>query len=590
MGNHQTGQAEAEATNPQTARGQRQSDGAYYTTAPGAALVAELAIGCTRPLRDGVRVVDPACGDGALLEACARTLHARRAGRVPSGDSITGYDIDETAVAAARTAVQAAAPGLRTTWRTFPHGATGKGHEAGALELLAGQEGPLFADPERGAYDVVVMNPPFTRNEVRGTKFERPTLTAMRSREAGLRDLLRGSDPASADAVNPNSIQTFFVVLADYLLEATGGRLVLIVPTTALVSAGVLAQRRLLARRFVIEHVVTSHDHGHQAFSRDSKVFESIIACRRRRRGEHPEPTVFTALGRMPRSTKTAVETARWIGSGRHHPYTSATSWPATIMEEGDWTPCQWYDPRLAEVARQLETHPGLEPLRRRARLGPKEGNVRHSWVRVAEAPPGDSRARRVVGHVSGQTQRSIETETDQWVVPGRGRAHLWQLFDERSSKVLVAERYDVFRTVLTAILLEQPSFGIGWRPVIVESDERAAELALWWNTTAARILLLSRRGKLLTYPKWSTEHLLTMPVPDAHHNPSDKAVAKTLARLKGRQLRPINARRHDTTARELDRLFLESLGTSARETAEWRELLAAEPTLTRREEVDRKT
>ena len=107
------------------------------------------------------------------------------------------------------------------------------------------------------------MNPPFTRNEVRGTKFERDTLTAMRSREAGLRDLLRGSDPASADAVNPNSIQTFFVVLADYLLEAARGRLVLIAPTTALVSAGVLAQRRLLARRFVIEHVVTSHEHGH---------------------------------------------------------------------------------------------------------------------------------------------------------------------------------------------------------------------------------------------------------------------------------------------------------------------------------------
>ena len=144
----------------------------------------------------------------------------------------------------------------------------------------------------------------------------------MRSRETGLRDLLRGSDPASADAVNPNSIQTFFVVLADYLLEAARGRLVLIAPTTALVSAGVLAQRRLLARRFVIEHVVTSHEHGHQAFSRDSKVFESIVACRRRRRGEHPEPTVFTALARMPRSTEAAVETARCIGSGRHHPYT----------------------------------------------------------------------------------------------------------------------------------------------------------------------------------------------------------------------------------------------------------------------------
>ena len=149
------------------ARAGRQSDGAYYTPAAGAVSVAAHAVGGGRCLGDSVRIVDPACGDGALLEACARTLPARPASGPRGRDALTGYDIDPAAVEAARKAVAGAAPGLRTAWRTSPRGGTTGRHLAGALDILAGRGGPLFADPERGAHDVVVMNPPFTRNEVR---------------------------------------------------------------------------------------------------------------------------------------------------------------------------------------------------------------------------------------------------------------------------------------------------------------------------------------------------------------------------------------------------------------------------------------
>ena len=52
----------------------------------------------------------------------------------------------------------------------------------------------------------------------------------------------------------------------------------------------------------------------------------------------------------------------------------------------------------------------------------------------------------------------------------------------------------------LTGLWTPTASFG-WWVPISVEDNDRAKALALWWNTTPARPMLLNRRGKTLTYP-----------------------------------------------------------------------------------------
>lgn len=59
----------------------------------------------------------------------------------------------------------------------------------------------------------------------------------------------------------------------------------------------------------------------------------------------------------------------------------------------------------------------------------------------------------------------------DQWVVPGGARAHLWPGFDGQSSHVLVAERFDVLRGRVTAIVIDPPSFGIS-ATALVDGDK----------------------------------------------------------------------------------------------------------------------
>ena len=532
--------------------------------------------------RRELRIVDPACGAGALLAACGQVLQRRRS--AASGrrntDAIAGFDIDPDAVGAAAAAVGSAAPNVATEWRTFPHGPQAQGAAAGALELLARNTFPRLPPGRQGGYDIVVMNPPFTRNEIRGEKFGTSTRDAMRQRERALRDHLRTHDPAAAVAANPNSIQTFFVVLADFLASRADARVVIIVPTTAATSAGVQAQRVFLADRFVVESVITSHDQDLRAFSAGSGVFESVIVCRRRGMRELRADTSFVALRRAPRTVGEAEELAERLHKRRYGPDESVTAWPAGRVAVGDWTPCQWYDGRLAATAAMLEAHPALLPLGRCASLGPKEGNVRHTWVRV-EAPAAgrDPRARRIVGGIGGPSQTALQGSAEQWMIPGKARAHLWDRFDARSSCLLVAERYDVLRGVLTAMWVDEPTFGLGWRPVLV-SDDRGVALLLWWNTTAARLLLLSRRGKLLTYPKWSTAHLLGMPVPHPGPAKHQKVLSTVFEQLRLQSLRPLRERVADQVAIELDRAFVELLGVTEKENATWREWLASEPTL----------
>lgn len=561
----------------------RQSDGAYYTTPPAAALVAAIAM---RPRRDdprpGIQVVDPACGAGALLAACGRILQAMPpelpGTREPHG--IAGFDIDSAALAEAAVQVGSIAPSIRREWRLCPHGENGPSAAAGALELLASS---LWSAPSesRGRYDVVVMNPPFTRNEVRSGKFKTGTRDAMRQRERAIREGLWIRDPAAAAAVNPNSIQTFFVVLADFLASPAHGRVVLIIPTTAATSAGVRAQRIFLAERFVIELVVTSHDRDSPAFSTDSGVFETIVSCRRRRPGEAAAPTSFIALRRAPRTVDEGEALAGRIARRQDGPHESVTTWPSDRIARGDWTPCQWYDSRLASVGRMLEAHPALESLAKHASLGPKEGNVRHSWIRAsAERARDDPHARQIVGRVGGPDQRTLRSSATQWMVPGNSRAHLWNRFDTQSSRLLIAERHDLLRGALTAMWLPQPTFGLGWRPLLVNDAETIFTTLLWWNTTAGRILLLSRRGKALTYPKWSTQHLLSMPVPRVVPPTRRNDFRKMFERLQSSPLRPLRDRAADATGLALDQGFVELLGITEQDSAAWRERIAAEPTL----------
>jgi SAM-dependent methyltransferase len=194
-----------------------------------------------RPSVQGLRVLDPACGDGRFLVAAGERIR-RRFGTVPDG-CLHGIDIDPAAVAAARTAlgpgadlrVESALEGSLTASADM----SGPGASPGAVipaqgAYGAGPLGPrlrLSAQPLDAHFDVVVGNPPFLNQ-----------LAGITSR--GGRSSFGGGPYADTAAV--------FLALALRVARPDGGRVGLVLPhsvlatrDTAPIRAAALASARL---------------------------------------------------------------------------------------------------------------------------------------------------------------------------------------------------------------------------------------------------------------------------------------------------------------------------------------------------------
>lgn len=183
--------AKGEASGDGSQRPNRHRFGAWYTPA---ALVDHVLERTLEPLlaerrsAGGLRVLDPACGDGRFLVAAARRVAARYGlGFAEAAACVEGVDVDRGAVGEARRAL----------------GPTARLHVADALDH------PW----ELGAYDAVVTNPPFLG------QLDRDTTRGGRSRWGG-------GPYADTAAV--------FLALAVRLARSQGGRVGLVLPQAVL--------------------------------------------------------------------------------------------------------------------------------------------------------------------------------------------------------------------------------------------------------------------------------------------------------------------------------------------------------------------
>ena len=243
-------------------------DGSFYTSTPAAVLLAALAIreeDCDWSDPNAVerlRICDPACGTGTLLMAAAERIRdlRQRAGPIDADDEevlalslvenvLWGYDINLTATHMAASTLGMLSPstkfGRMNVHRTLLGVYEGTPY-LGSLEFLSGQprlaawpsisqqvdDDPGAEQPEQPpAMDLVIMNPPFTRNSLRHDQFSSDDELAIKAREkemvggrsGGLSTPLYRSSALAA--ARRHSSGGMFTVLAERLLSRAVARL-----------------------------------------------------------------------------------------------------------------------------------------------------------------------------------------------------------------------------------------------------------------------------------------------------------------------------------------------------------------------------
>ena len=599
------------------------SDSANYTDNVSALMLARLALsgGFTDWGDAGgvarLRIMDPACGTGTLLMAAMKTIMDRMECRADEDkpydiqrklveDVLCGLDINRHAVQLAACNLTLGAPTIdykNMNLYTMKHGPQPGGNvvKAGSLEILRATSGrdamASFIQPMRGmgdmqaehvdntaaadyplrGLDVVIMNPPFGSNIARNRKFPHEVVKRMQKNELAIRSELKNRDGEAGEAIDSNSISTFFTPLADRLLDERRGTLAKVLPVTACTNVSGLVERKFLAQRFRVERVITSHDPKRPNFSYKTGIHESLMVCRRRD-GAADRPTEFISLYKMPKNAKEAIEAADAIDSGDAKDWGSSALWPAERVMAGDWSPVQWCDAGLADIVFDLESSELLEPIELRYKIGPSGRQLRGNAYKACEE--GTVGAVRTFWSTSAELRKTIRGAPESWRMPANDAAKkLW----DRRSRLLVAAKLDTIGGRLTAVYSDKPSLGNGWIPVGIKNRQKAKALAVWWNSTPVRMMLLSRRGKKLTYPQWSMTHLREIRIPK-FDNPGWSALHEAYGKIHDHEIMPMKRAREDTTRAVIDEAAAKVLYVDPNVLAGWRERLSREPTISHRQ------
>ena len=590
-------------------------DGSFYTTTPAATLLASLAI--TESMCDwsdpaaiaGLRITDLACGTGTLLMAAAERIRDL-APRSRDDDALAaaliervlaGYDVNLTATHMAATTLGLLSPTTQfqnmKIWRTllgvdddgiahlgslefldqkpmlmpWPNGAT-------ATTQVNGDAAAAAAEPS----DLVIMNPPFTRDSLRHDQFNREDEKKLKDREKQL---------FAEKPVHLSSNGNAFLVLASYLRKADPGVIAAVLPLVTATNASSLEIRRFLASQYHIETIVTSHDPGRIYFSENTNIGELLLVCRTWQPGQGTKPpTRVVNMARNPSTPADAFSAARAIIDSRveAQSYGTVQAWPESRIAEGDWGAVQFLSPALCEGfvrLRQNQFFP-VADLADIAEVGPAGRRTQDAFTR--SSMPNAQGQTALWDHKTDITQ-TMAAKPDAYLGIRPGKEHLAESYWGQRGRFLLPQRLFLPTTRVLSVRLDLPGLGSAWVPCRIDTALDTTEnwekaLCAYLNSSVGILAVLGdRSNKKPTYPNFSLDDLRRLPVPDfaAIGQEAVTGLAAAYDQYADAVLLPL-PQLNDCPARiALDTAVIDALGLDAEEVGSIRRQLAMEPSVT---------
>ncbi len=595
-------------------------DGSFYTSTAAAVLLASLA------LREGevdwvdanavsnLRICDPACGTGTLLMAAAERIRDLR-NNAGSGDPddeealglmlvedvLWGYDVNLTATHMAASTLGMLSPSTRFNRMNVHRAMLGVFDGVaylGSLDFLGGQA-RLAAwptttrqvDSEQGTseppppMDLVIMNPPFTRDSLRHDQFSRAEEQAIKRRE---KEVLEGQPYREAARLSGSA--NAFMVLGDQILREDGGTLAVVLPTVMATNPAASQTRRYLAQRFHIDTIVSSHDPDRIFFSENTSIGEILLVCRRWI-DEGPKPaTRVINLARNPATPLEAVDTAARIGkvgeSGEtvSHDFT-VQHVAAERIERGDWFAVNFLSPFLVDAYRTLSERNPMSvpsvPLGQLAEIGPEGRRIRDSYTN-SDMPTASGRS-ALWYHKTDVTQ-SMMAQADVYIEPKEAKRHLADSYWEQRSSMLLPHRLRLNLARVIAVTLTEPAVGSIWTPCRPSDPGIIKALCLYLNSTPGLLSLLGARdNRVPSYPSYSLDTLRSLPAPDFKElgNAERDLLGGWFDWLANQTLLPFPRMHEDPARRQIDDAVSQALGLDSEWVATLRRELAREPSVT---------
>ena len=597
-------------------------DGSFYTSTAAAVLLATLT------LREqdadwsdpnavaALRICDPACGTGTLLMAAAERIRDLRNAAGPADpkdeelvglllveDVLWGYDVNLTATHMAASTLGMLSPTTRFHRMNIHRALLGVfdgDPYLGSLDFLAGQV-RLAAWPsvtqqvksEEGVaeppppMDLVIMNPPFTRDSLRHDQFSRADERAIKQRE---KEILEGQPHRAAARLHSSG--GAFTVLAEKMLTGDGGTLALVLPSVVPTAPGNLELRKYLAHRFHIDTVVSSHDPARIFFSENTSIGEILLICRRWNGIGPKPPTRVVNMARNPATPLESLDTAARIeraskASGQVSRDFTVQQVDSGRIERGDWFAVNFLSPFLVKAFRKLsESDPGsvpMVPFSQLADIGPEGRRIRDTYTHSDMPTPS---GRRALWYHKTDVTTSMRANTDVYIEAKESKRHLADSYWDQRSRLLLPHRLWLPLARTAAVMLPEPAVGSIWTPCRLRDPDTAKATCLYLNSTPGLLSLLGARdNRKPSYPSFSLDTLRSMPIPDfaALAAAERDLLTSWFDWLQNETLQPFPQMHEDPVRRQIDEAVIKALDFDPDWVATLRRELAREPSVTDR-------
>ena len=585
-------------------------DGSFYTTTPAATLLATLAIAddmCDWQDPEAIarlRITDPACGTGTLLMAAAeriRDLAPQSHMAVATAlieQVLSGYDVNLTATHMAATTLGLLSP--TTLFRQMKIGRAFLGVDhlgvayLGSLEFLDRQPylvpwpqaAQAVSQIDSGeeivraeATDLVIMNPPYTRDSLRHDQFTPAEELKLKAREKEL---------FANTPVRLSHNGSTFLYLADFLAKEDVGTVAVVLPLVGATNYSTLDIRKYLASRYHIETIVTSHDPQRIYFSENTNIGEMLLICRRWPADTAKPATRVVNLAINPATPATALSVAHAITNRTIGDYGTLQEWPAEKIAAGDWGAVQFLSPYLcakfADIKSQ-ELFPSI-PIREIADVGPAGARIRDSFIK-SKMP--DEHGRIALWQHNTKRTQTMSAKADTHIIAKPQKEHLAESYWSQRGTLLLPTRIRLNTVRVLSVRLDTPALGSLWVPCRLHGSrdcllEWEKALCIYLNSSIGVLAILGdRTNKTPSYPQLSLNDLRKLVVPDFAAIGGAPVLAAIYDAHAEDTLLPLPQMNACPVRRALDEAVIATLGLDREMVATIRRSLAAEPSVTGR-------
>lgn len=634
----------------------------YYTKPAAAALLAGLALPTHGGFLDNgwgdnkellnKRIGDFACGTGTLLSTAYQRvslLHEVHGGDTKAlhqklmKDGLVGLDVLNVAVHLTAAMLASSHPGISFEGEcllTMPYGKHKWGVSVGSLDLLEaqapigsmeaaaqmaggkGQEvvGDMAARVGHDQFDLVIMNPPFTRHGAReGERAEvhNPAFAAFDADEdeqnalaKQLKDVSKGSC-----AHGHAGLASHFVELAHRKLKV-GGTLALVLPMSAISGVAWEGVRELWRKQYTDVLVVTIAAKGgySRSFSADTGMAECLFVGKKVASESNDPRASFVVLnsglntaleGQVIASEITEKLLGGVIRDLEGGPFGGTVLeagddvWgevlSASIPEAGGWSLAGINSMSLAQTAYQLEKSKlwiaGMPCEKARplpisllnalgVRVGPHHLDITGKQIKGDGLPQGPFKkysgnkvgaAYQSLWNHDSQRERTLSVEPDSYCrvrdIGGSIPAELHSRADLRwatANRVHYNLDFQFNSQSLVVAMTERPSLGgRAWPTVILDNKDHEYAFALWCNSTLGLLChwwkankTQNGRGSTTVTGILNISTLNVMQLTPDQH----KKAAQVFMALSDKRLLPFDQIDEDPVRAELDRALLEDV------------------------------